>query len=120
LCAAALLLWSVFAFGGVYPWASWPIAIGCLTAGMLSSAGRQSREGLVLRPWCLILLLVSSVQLLPVPEALLFAVSPGSRYFRTGDTVFNTGVAQLSLVPSVTLGVLGWIACLVGLFLALM
>ena len=42
VAAIALLAWSTFAFGGVYPLAYSPILVGCLTTGVLGILGSRS------------------------------------------------------------------------------
>jgi hypothetical protein len=72
--------WGAFAFGAVYPWAYWPLAALCATAGL---AGMAAKPGRVIPAgtWMLaaMLALVAAVvaaQLLPLPGSLLGAMSP--------------------------------------------
>lgn len=78
--ACASLAWGAFAFGAVYPWAYWPLAIlgaasgvaGLITPGGMpfSPDGRRMLVALGLIPVAVI------VQLVPWPTGILGAISP--------------------------------------------
>src|SRR4051812_34241216 len=76
----AALAWGAFAFGAVYPWAYWPLAFLCTTAGV---CGLYAREGLQLPAeggWLAAALAAVAaaalLQLVPLPVGVLGASSP--------------------------------------------
>jgi O-antigen ligase len=100
-----LLAWSVLAFGGVYPWAYWPIIV--ISAGLgawaipVTAAWRDPR----VRALGLALSAVAAaiaVQLVPLPPDAVLAISPDTarwlREARFGLTAAD-GWRPLSLAP---------------------
>jgi O-antigen ligase len=74
------LAWGAFAFGAVYPWAYWPLALLCAVSGI---AGLRGREGWRLPveggPLAAALAAVAAaalLQLVPLPAGVLGASSP--------------------------------------------
>jgi O-antigen ligase len=107
LAAAAVLLvaWGAFAFGAVYPWAFVPLLCGCALVGALGlvavkravmpAAARRLAFALAA------VTLVASVQLLPLPQPVLGAVSPGTdRFLRTYDLRYAWGGETAGAAPS--------------------
>jgi O-antigen ligase len=72
--------WGALAFGGVYPWAYWPLAAACLVSGCLAYvAGRGARIDGIGGWFKLVLLAVAAailVQCIPLPVGKLSAFSP--------------------------------------------
>lgn len=68
------------AFGAVYPWAYWPLAVACLASGALALAvGRAAEPAIPDRPLRFALAAIGAavaVQLVPLPGALLAQLSP--------------------------------------------
>jgi len=89
---AALLValaWGTLAFGAVYPWAYWPLAVACAGLGSWGMAhSRGWREGRI-RTLCWALVGVGaaiSLQLIPLPLGVFRAVSPsGDRFLAQYD-----------------------------------
>jgi hypothetical protein len=121
--AAAAVAWGAFAFGAVYPWAAWPLAILCLAAG---AAGLAS--GRVVRPVTSTALHITVatvaaailVQVVPLPASLLGSISPSTEdLLRRIDQSFAAGLTTwhpLSIAPGDTwqaLGLFASFACLV-------
>ena len=80
----ALAAWSVLAFGGVYPWAYWPLAAGsaCLAAVLLFDSRVRSRvrQQPLLVPLAALLAAIG-MQLVPLPVRALEIVSPATAEF---------------------------------------
>jgi O-antigen ligase len=96
--ALAGLTWSSLAFGGVYPWAYWPLLVLCATSGLLGlcQPGRSHSEIRPLLIGCAGLVAVVVMQLVPVTQATAMVLSPSrDRVFAGGlfDTVAETGAA---------------------------
>ena len=80
LLTVAALGWGALAFGAVYPWAYWPLAALCVVSGVagLAVASRSNIDGTT-RALNLALFAVGAaiaLQIVPVPNALVQAVSP--------------------------------------------
>ncbi|MGQ0732585.1 MAG: O-antigen ligase family protein [Acidobacteriota bacterium] len=108
----AALAWGAFTFGGVYPWAYWPLAglLGALGlhAVIVTRAWEDSRIrtlGLAL----LALALTVSLQLLALPHSLVSAWSPGyDRFFQDYILLYHPASLHASSIsPKSTLTVLG-------------
>jgi hypothetical protein len=71
----ATLAWGVFAFGGTYWWASWPLMVGCLVSGVVGwSWGRPGVSSALLV--CLGLVAAAvAVQLVPLRPAMVGSLS---------------------------------------------
>ena len=113
-----LLAWSVLAFASPYPWAYWPLGVGCVTVFVLGWLRRP--EGVTsVGPWPWVALAVGLVQLIPVPRQVFLLVSPGARRFADG-TAFNVGNwTFLSLTPTATIEAIAWSGCLLLLIVGL-
>jgi O-antigen ligase len=78
---AAAIAWGAFAFGAVYPWAYWPLAAAsalAAAAGLLAQAPGSWRP-MDLRPLSIALaafVAAASLQLVPLPNAMVSAISP--------------------------------------------
>jgi O-antigen ligase len=80
----ATIAWGTFAFGAVYPWAYWPLAVAC--AGLGIAGLRLSRHWFQGRTRTLTIALVVVVatialQLVPLPIGVLRAISPNADRF---------------------------------------
>jgi putative inorganic carbon (HCO3(-)) transporter len=78
----ASLGWGALAFGAVYPWAYWPLAALCVLSGVagLIIAARANVEGTsrAFRFALCAAALAIAVQLVPLPNGLVAAISPGT------------------------------------------
>ena len=110
---AALMLtvaWGTLAFGAVYAWAYWPLAIACAGVGVWgfvrARGWRSGRTRMLL--WALaIVAAVMLLQLVPLPIGVMKALSPNADRFLAQ---FNLGYAfqppslhPLSVVPRETI-----------------
>ncbi len=115
----ASLTWGVLAFGAVYPWGYWPLAMACGAAGVLGlwSSGRF-RLAAGTRGVAAVMAVVAVaalVQLVPLPLAVLARVSPHAA------TLVNqldvqvahglVGTHSLSVDPSATWRALALFVC---------
>jgi hypothetical protein len=75
----ALLAWSAWSFGAVYPWGYWPLIAAQTGIGALWLA-RLPRPGGETRLWAAAALIAASItlQLIPLHEAWLRAISPAA------------------------------------------
>jgi O-antigen ligase len=77
LCAVA---WGALAFGGVYPWAYWPLAGACLVGGCLACFATRAARVEAVGGWFRIVLLAPAaailVQLIPLPVQTLSTFTP--------------------------------------------
>src|SRR4051812_3953196 len=77
---AAGIAWGVFAFGAVYPWGYWPLAVFAQAVGLagmfVSRVFRTRFPGRVLSLAVVIFLVAVTVQLTPLPSRTLAALSP--------------------------------------------
>jgi hypothetical protein len=72
----ALLLWGALAFGAVYPWAYWPLAVGAAAVGIAGLVGGQGRLPAPLLAGVALVAGAIAVQAVPLPAALVDAISP--------------------------------------------
>lgn len=114
ISTAVAILWGALAFGAVYPWAFWPLALLAQVAGLagLFAAAPNdiryaaSRPAAFSRGFVTALLCVVTaalLQLLPLPLNILSAVNPnGVELLRQWDLAFaaNSRAHSLSMVPS--------------------
>jgi O-antigen ligase len=116
-CAA--LAWGVLAFGAVYPWGYWPLAMTCGVAGVLGlwSAGRF-RLAAGTRGVAAVMALVAIAvlaQLVPLPVGVLARVSPHTATLLDQLDVRVAhglvGTHSLSLDPSATWRALALYVC---------
>jgi len=116
-CAA--LTWGVLAFGAVYPWGYWPLAVVCAAAGVLAlrasggfrlAAGTRGVAALMA-----LVALAALAQLVPLPVDVLARVSPqaaslvGQLDVRVAHGL--VGTHSLSVNPSATWRALALYAC---------
>jgi O-antigen ligase len=105
LLLVGLLAWSVLAFGGVYPWAYWPVIV--ISAGLgawaipITAAWRDARVRTLGLALCAVAAAIA-VQLVPLPPDMVLALSPDTarwlREARFGLTA-DGGWRPLSLAP---------------------
>jgi O-antigen ligase len=84
--AHALLIaaigWGALAFGAVYPWAYWPLGVGCVVCGVIAllatSATTVGGTSRALNAAFVVVAAAIGLQLVPVPVRVLSAVSPGA------------------------------------------
>ena len=107
--AVLAVAFGAFAFGGVYPWAYWPLAVGCQVAGLLGlAAERRALAGAsrALTVALLLLAVAALVQVAPLPRTALDAISPAtSPVVGQVDLAFGAGMTNrhpLSINPSFT------------------
>jgi hypothetical protein len=107
-------VWGSLAFGAVYPWAFWPLAVLALAggfAGLLAAAtdhtlSSAERPAVFSRGFVLALggvVAAALLQLIPLPPTILFAVNPNGVWLgRQLDLSFAgaAGAHTLSIVPS--------------------
>jgi O-antigen ligase len=80
LCLAALA-WAVAAFGAVYPWAYWPLAVMAVTSGAVAVLGTRDRSAALspaLRVGLALVAMAGLLQLIPLPVAILRHFSPNT------------------------------------------
>jgi O-antigen ligase len=102
--------WGALAFGGVYPWAYWPLAIVCqLCAFGALFAGGATRVPFVSRGLVLALAAVAAaglLQVVPLPISLLAWIAPASAGFLANvDLAYGAGLTNyhaISLAPAST------------------
>jgi hypothetical protein len=107
IAAVATLAWGALSFGAVYEWGYWPLAIACQVCGFAGLLiDREQTRGYARRALVVALGLVAVaalLQLLPVPNAWLAAISPRTvDALRELDPVFAAGLANvhaISLAP---------------------
>ena len=119
------LAWGTFAFGSVYPWAYVPLLISCALVGALGLIiGRQSSA--ISRNAAFVAALgaifgAALLQLLPLPQAVLSAVSPATDPFARATDLTGPGVWRpLSIYPVATIRSLFMLAALLVFFLGLL
>jgi O-antigen ligase len=106
----AAIVWGAFAFGGVYPWAYWPLVAGVLAVVLLSvlATPASAVAALHLGPLSGTLMLFAAavvLQLLPMPFEWLRAASPNAPgLIRALDLTLGANPARhgLSIVPRLT------------------
>jgi O-antigen ligase len=103
------LAWGTFAFGAVYPWAYWPLAVACQAMGLLSIAAERRTAAGASRGLSIALLLLAVAglaQLGPLPAAVLERLSPATPPLLAQlHPSFATGLTRahgLSIQPSLT------------------
>lgn len=109
---ALLLLpvaWGVLAFGAVYPWAYWPMATGCVVAGIIAmrAAGPVDVPSLWIPVMAGLVAAAIVVQVVPLDLETLRSWSPATVDFLNGyDLQFATGLVSahaISIDPPATL-----------------
>jgi len=118
LAAILAVAWGALAFGAVYPWAYWPLfGVAALigVAGLIAGRGRRE-PGWPLAICGLLLVAAVGLQLVPLPRAVLTAISPnGDRLLRELDIAYSAGVSKthpLSIDPALTRLALAGLAAL--------
>ena len=109
---AVAIAWGVFAFGAVYPWAFWPLAVVAIVCGLVGLVTRlpvrqPAAAVSVALLWCLAAIVASILlQLIPLPLASLARISPAAPGLLAQlDITFAAGLAThhaLSISPSAT------------------
>jgi len=77
----AAVAWGALAFGGVYPWAYWPLALVCAVAGVLGLSATTAASPAVPRTLSISLALLGTavlLQLVPLPLPALSFISPAA------------------------------------------
>src|SRR5215218_7565038 len=105
--ALALIAWGALAFGAVYPWAYTPLLAGCALVGALGLVINRSKplpSGIGAAVVALIVVLAAGLlQVVPVPGAVLAAVSPSADVFlRNYNIGYDAAWHPLSLEPRST------------------
>ena len=102
--------WSLFAFGGVYTWTAVPIVAGALAFAFLARPKILTVESCWLDAALCAALLLAVAQLIPLPPALRYALSPGlvraEATLHLNAAEFSTTAHPLSLDPAATAGFL--------------
>jgi O-antigen ligase len=121
----AAIAWGAFAFGAVYPWAYWPLAIVAAVVGVAglslpgSSPGRVDSSVLALV--LLAFLIAVGVQLIPLPQSAVTALSPSAHEIVSQlDPRIRIGISNthpLSIAPAKTVAGLAVVASLTCLLL---
>jgi O-antigen ligase len=125
---ALVLAWGALAFGAVYPWAFWPLAVGAAATGIAGLATRCRGEPAAPRlssiPLVCCLIVVASaiaLQVTPVPVDRLAQVSPRTpEVLSQLDLAFAAGLTTrhaLSIAPAATLTALALYAAFAMLML---
>ncbi|HYU79178.1 MAG TPA: O-antigen ligase family protein [Vicinamibacterales bacterium] len=103
----AALAWGALAFGAVYPWAYWPLAVVCAAVGIHAIVVTKAWSDARTRTLALALGAVAAaiaVQLVALPRWALERLSPGVESFLREYQVFYlpASVHPLSIAPSQT------------------
>jgi len=111
-----LLAWGALAFGAVYPWAYWPLAIGCAGLGgwaILSTEAWRDPRATGLMAALGIVAFAILLQVVPWPSSVTALVSPelGAFFERYQFGYEPPRFQALSIAPGIT-----WVA--LGLFVA--
>ena len=121
-CAALIVVaWGVLLFGGVYPWAYWPLLLGCAGVGFAAWVGAPNRKDLQVAHIAFACVLLGiALQLVPLPRQALAGVSPATHRFLAQTDLGYGAVGsqsghQLSINPNATLRGLAFFVTL-GLF----
>ncbi|MEO7276360.1 MAG: O-antigen ligase family protein [Vicinamibacterales bacterium] len=124
--ALAAVAWGAFAFGAVYPWAAWPLAVLCLAAGVAGLASGsldRSATSPAFRMTLVIAALAVLAQVVPLPVSLLKTISlPTDDLLRRINPAYAMGLTAwrpLSIAATDTWRALGLIASFVCLVLGL-
>ena len=105
----AAVAWGALAFGGVYPWAYWPLALACAAAGLLGLSATAKATSAVPATLSISLALFGAavlLQLIPLPLPAISFISPAtSATLRAYSPSFAAGLEnrhQLSIQPAAT------------------
>ncbi|HEX5475299.1 MAG TPA: O-antigen ligase family protein [Vicinamibacterales bacterium] len=121
----ATAAWGVFAFGGVYPWAYWPLAGAALVCGIAGLAWRPTASvetsSVQTKAACALLVAAIAVQLVPLPIAWLRTASPVRlSLLQQLDPAVAANLIRvhpLSIFPAGTWTGVALLACFLVLFL---
>jgi O-antigen ligase len=76
------LAWGALSFGGIYPWAYWPLLGACVVLGVAGLlAGGAERRPEIQKPLLMgltLVMLAGSLQLVPLPRSMLIRLSPAA------------------------------------------
>ncbi len=116
--------WGALAFGGVYPWAYWPLALGCAVAGLLGLATKSTASRAVPPTLSIAVALFGGavlLQLIPLPLPAMTRISPAaSATLRAYSPIFAAGLENrhaLSIQPDATWTALALLVAFVLLLL---
>lgn len=113
---AGVLAWTLFAFGGVYPWALTPALVTILLVAVVQRPAVGSRDSRVL-DWALIAALAAALlQLVPLPLHVRDAISPSAADFHQRVSLAGEAWPTLSLAPGAWLWGIGTFAMAVLCF----
>jgi hypothetical protein len=103
----ATVAWGALAFGGVYSWAYWPLAIMSACLGLWAAVATRFWEDRRIRALAIALGAVAAaigVQLIVLPSALLTTISPGvDRFLRQFRVAYQpASLHPLSIAPDAT------------------
>lgn len=103
----AALAWGAFAFGGVYPWAYWPLAVVCAAVGVRALLLTRAWNDHRIRKLGIALGVVAAAiacQVIALPYSVLERLSPAfDRFFREYALAYHpASLHSLSLAPSST------------------
>ena len=108
-CVTILLAWGVLAFGAVYPWAYWPLAVGTAATGVYGLVRRRDVRGLVpgvgLQAAFAATFVAMTLQTIPVRRDTIAQWSPNTaRLLQDYDVLYAAGAPRhaLSLQPEAT------------------
>jgi len=119
-----ILAWGALAFGSVYDWAYWPLAVGSLLCGAFALFPRTHVPRVPsasLMIGLTVVAIAAAVQLVPLPESILDVVSP-----RAGDLLSELDIMfaaratdrhAMSIAPSATITALALYAAFAALML---
>ncbi len=104
----AALAWGAFAFGGVYPWAYWPLAAVCAGVGVRAVFVTRAWGDYRIRRLGIALAVVAiaiGCQLIALPYAILERLSPAfDQFFREYSVAYHpASLHALSIAPPSTL-----------------
>jgi O-antigen ligase len=125
LLLVSLVAWGALAFGGVYPWAYWPLIVGSAALGIWAipaTAAWRDPRAVTLATALFAVGLAMGIQLIPLPWELVSAISPdANRWLRNArfGVQPEAGWRPLSLAPGATLIVLVKFCALALLFVGL-
>ena len=121
----AALAWGAFSFGGVYPWAYWPLAVVCAVVGVRTILATRAWRDYRINRLAMAMAAVAAaiaLQLIVLPYSLLDHLSPAfDRFFREYALVYHpASLRALSLDPRSTLVALALFVAFSLLLLGLM
>ncbi len=121
----ALVAWGALAFGGVYPWAYWPIVVVAATLGawaIPATAAWRDPRVMALATAALVVAVAIALQLVPLPWDLVTTISPAaSGWVRAAQFGVDPEGSwrPLSIAPAETAVVLAKFSALALLFVGL-